>query len=39
MHHMSPKLVEEYGVVVEFHADRHHMYIKDNKDPKEDWVP
>jgi hypothetical protein len=38
MHHMSPQLVEAYGPVMEFHVDRHHMYIKSKKDPREEWV-
>jgi NACalpha-BTF3-like transcription factor len=35
---MSPQLVEAYGPIVEFRTDRHHMYIKSRKDPREEWV-
>jgi hypothetical protein len=36
--HISPQLVEAYDPVMEFRADRHHMYIKSKKDPWEEWV-
>jgi ribosomal protein L24E len=35
---MSPQLVEAYGLVVKFCVDKHHMYIKTKKDPREEWV-
>jgi hypothetical protein len=34
---MSQQLVEAYVLVVKFHVDMHHMYIKSMKDPREDW--
>jgi len=35
---MSPLLVDAYGLVVEFHIDKNHMYIKSKKYPREELV-
>jgi len=35
---LSPQLVEAYGPVAKFHANRNHMYIKYRKNIREELV-
>ena len=36
---IEPYMVEAYKLVVLFKDGCHHMYVKDKKDPTQEWLP